>query len=63
MKRPAISSEHLARQRKDALAGEGGGCRQKEAKAAKAEKAAKAQLEQSGVAKYLVVYRDSSLCL
>ena len=51
------SGEHLARQRKDALAGEGGGCRQKEAKAAKAE------LEQSGVAKYLVVYRDSSLCL
>ena len=60
MKRPAISSEHLARQRKDAQAGEGGGCRQKEAKAAKA---AKAELEQSGVAKYLVVYRDSSLCL
>ena len=57
------SGEHLARQRKDALAGEGGGCRQKAAKAAKAEKAAKAQLEQSGVAKYLVVYRDSSLCL
>ena len=30
---------------------------------AEAEKKAKAELEQSGVAKYLVVYRDSSLCL
>ena len=42
---------NLAQQRKDALAGEGGGCRQKAARAAKAEKAAKAELEQSGVAK------------
>ena len=63
MKRPAISSEHLARQRKDALAGQGGGCRQKEARAAKEAKAAKAELQQSGVAKYLVYYRDGSLCL
>ena len=47
---------NLAQQRKDALAGEGGGCRQKEARAAKEAKAAKAELEQSGVAKYLVFW-------
>ena len=57
------SGEHLAKQRRDSLAGQGGGCRQKEARAAKEAKAAKAELQQSGVAKYLVVYRDSSLCL
>ena len=57
------SGEYLFKQRRDAEAGEGGGCRQKQSKAAKADKAAKAELEQSGVAKYLVVYRDSSLCL
>ena len=57
------SGESLAKRRRGALAGEGGGCRQKAERAAKAEKKGKAELEQSGVAKYLVVYRDSSLCL
>ena len=48
------SGAHLAQQRQDSDAGQGGGCRQKEARAAKEAKAAKAELEQSDVAKYLV---------
>jgi len=50
------TSAHLAQQRKDAEAGRGGGIRQKEARAAKEAKAAQAELEQSGVAKYLVFW-------
>ena len=50
------SGEHLAKQRRDSEAGRGGGCRQKEARAEQEAKAAKAELEQSGVAKYLVFW-------
>ena len=54
MKRPSASWEHLNQKRKDRDAGKYGGSKQLEARAAKEAKAAKPEMQQSGLAQYLV---------